>query len=381
MGWKGWQPMLGAMLLMSASSMSKEGEPMIIGADVSHLPQLEAAGAHFYDGARPEDLLVILKRHGINAIRIKVWNEPGEHDRFPADQSGIEGYNNPDHVIALARRAHRMGFRIMLDFHYSDWWADPGKQHMPVAWRDKSVAVVSERLYQFTHQLMSRLQREGITPAWVQVGNEISNGMMWPLGRLPHWDNLALFLTAGARAVKAVSPSSQVILHLDAGGDNARCRHWFEEILVRKVPFDVMGLSYYPVWHGAMRDLARNMVDLSSRFSRPVIVVETAYPWTQGNGDQQQNIYTHTGPETYPMTPVEQRDFLWQLLREIHGVPQGRGLGFFYWEPEFIAVAGAGWKRGAGNEWDNVTLFDADGRALPALRSLALAVRSVTKKE
>ena len=381
MGWKGWQPLLGAMLLMSASSMSKEGEPMIIGADVSHLPQLEAAGARFYDGARPEDLLVILKRHGINAIRIKVWNEPGEHDRFPADQSGIEGYNNPDHVIALARRAHRMGFRIMLDFHYSDWWADPGKQHMPVAWRDKSVAVVSERLYQFTHQLMSRLQREGITPAWVQVGNEISNGMMWPLGRLPHWDNLALFLTAGARAVKAVSPSSQVILHLDTGGDNARCRHWFEEILARKVPFDVMGLSYYPVWHGAMRDLARNMVDLSSRFSRPVIVVETAYPWTQGNGDQQQNIYTHTGPETYPMTPVGQRDFLWQLLREIHGVPQGRGLGFFYWEPEFIAVAGAGWKRGAGNEWDNVTLFDADGRALPALRSLALAVRSVTKKE
>ncbi len=142
-----------------------------------------------------------------------------------------------------------------------------------------------------------------------------------------------------------------------------------------------MGLSYYPVWHGAMRDLARNMVDLSSRFSRPVIVVETAYPWTQGNGDQQQNIYTHTGPETYPMTPMGQRDFLWQLLREIHGVPQGRGLGFFYWEPEFIAVAGAGWKRGAGNEWDNVTPFDADGRALPALRSLALAVRSVTKKE
>ncbi|MGL4756616.1 MAG: glycoside hydrolase family 53 protein [Aeromonadaceae bacterium] len=381
MGWTGWQSLLGAMLLMSASCMSKEGESMIIGADVSHLPQLEAAGARFYDDALPEDLLVILKRHGINAIRIKVWNEPGGHDRFPADQSGVEGYNNPDHVLALAKRAHRMGFKIMLDFHYSDWWADPGKQHMPVAWRDKPVAVVSERLYQFTHQLMSRLQGEGITPAWVQVGNEISNGMLWPLGRVPHWDNLALFLGAGARAVKAVSPSTQVILHLDAGRDNARCRHWFEEIIARKVPFDVIGLSYYPVWHGAMGDLASNMADLTNRFSRPVIVVETAYPWTGGDGDTQPNIYTHTGPESYPMTPVGQRDFLWQLLREIHGVPQGRGLGFFYWEPEFIAVEGADWKQDAGNEWDNVTLFDADGRALPALRSLALAVRSVTKKE
>ncbi|MGL4206804.1 MAG: glycoside hydrolase family 53 protein [Aeromonadaceae bacterium] len=345
--------------------------PLVVGADISHLPQLEAAGAQFYDGAQAEDLLVILKRHGVNAIRIKVWNEPGEHSEYPADQSGPEGFNNSDHVVALAKRAEALGLRVMIDFHYSDWWADPGKQFMPVAWRGKSASEVSKLLYQFTFSLISRLRQAGVTPAWVQVGNEISNGMLWPLGRVPEWDNLALFLTSGAEAVKAASPTSQVVLHLDAGGDNERCRRWFDAVTVRKVPFDVIGLSYYPVWHGAMSSLTQNMNDLSQRYQRPVLVVETAYPWTTENGDNQKNIFTTTGPETFPMTPQGQSDYLRKLVAQLRAVPEGAGQGFFYWEPEFIPVPGAGWKRGAGDEWDNVTLFDFKGRALPGLKSMA----------
>ena len=210
----------GVMLLTTSLLAAAQAEP-IVGADISHLPQLEAAGAKFYDqdATAAEDLLQILKRNGVNRIRLKVWNEPGKYAEFPSDQSGPEGYNNPAHVVAMAKRAKAAGLQVMIDFHYSDWWADPGKQTMPVAWRNQDAAAVSEKLYAFTRDVMQQLKEAGVTPAEVQVGNEISNGMLWPLGRVPEWDNLARFIQAGARAVKAVSPQSQVVLHLDAGCD------------------------------------------------------------------------------------------------------------------------------------------------------------------
>jgi len=264
---------------------------------------------------------------------------------------------------------------VMIDFHYSDWWADPGKQTMPVAWRNLDAAAVSEKLYAFTRDVMQQLKDAGVTPAEVQVGNEISNGMMWPLGRVPEWDNLASFIKAGARAVKEVSPSSRVVLHLDAGGDNARCRRWFDAMVERGVSFDVIGLSFYPVWHGSLADLKQNMDDLSQRYAKPLIVVETAYPWTTENGDSQKNIYTSTGSETYPMTQQGQQQFLTALWQTVKAVPQGRGEGVIYWEPDFIPHPGAGWKAGAGDEWDNVTLFDFQGRALPGLKTFGEAAK------
>lgn len=361
---------LGLLFVSSAYSAEEQLSSFVIGADVSHLPQLEAAGAHFYDRNKQDDLLVILQQNGVNTIRIKVWNEPGQYATFPADQSDPVGYNNPEHVVALAKRASRLGFRIMIDFHYSDWWADPGKQNMPLAWQGKNAAQVSKALYQFTLRLMLRLKKEGVAPEWVQVGNEISNGMLWPLGRTSEWDNLALFLKSGAQAVKTVFPDSKVVLHLDAGGDNERCRRWFTEAVRHEVPFDVIGLSYYPIWHGAMPALADNMADLSQRFERPVMVVETAYPWTKEEGDAQPNIYTQTGPASWPMTPEGQTAFLSTLMQTVKQVPQQKGLGVIYWEPDFIPVVGAGWKKGAGDEWDNVTLFDFRGHALPALHAL-----------
>lgn len=361
---------LGLLFVSSAYSADEKLSSLVIGADVSHLPQLEAAGAHFYEQNKPDDLLIILKRNGVNTIRIKVWNEPGQYAKFPADQSDSVGFNNPEHAVALAKRASQLGFRIMIDFHYSDWWADPSKQHMPIAWQGKNAAQVSKALYQFTLRVMLKLKAEGVTPEWVQVGNEISNGMLWPLGRTSEWDNLALFLKSGSQAVKTVFPDSKVVLHLDAGGDNERCRRWFTEAVRHDVPFDVIGLSYYPIWHGAMNALAGNMADLSQRFERPVMVVETAYPWTKDEGDAQPNIYKQTGPEPWPMTPEGQTAFLSKLLQTVKQVPQHKGLGFIYWEPDFIPVAGAGWKKGAGDEWDNVTLFDFHGNALPALHAL-----------
>lgn len=347
-----------------------QNNTFLIGADISHLPELEANGARFYDSHQQEDLLEILKKHGVNTIRIKVWNEPGKYEVFPSNQSDAAGFNNSQHVVALAKRAHELGFRILIDFHYSDWWADPSKQNMPIAWQNKTPSQVSKLLYQFTLQLMLKLKEAGVQPEWVQIGNEITNGMLWPLGKTSEWEQLAMFLKSGGQAVKAVFPNSKLILHLDAGGDNERCRRWFTEATRYQIPFDVIGLSFYPVWHGSLRALAANMADLSERFSKPVLVVETAYPWTQKNGDQQPNVYTGTGSESFPMTPEGQSEYLKQLILTIQSVPKNKGIGFVYWEPEFIPVKGAGWKKGAGDEWDNVTLFDFNGNALPAVNVL-----------
>lgn len=325
---------------------------LIRGADISALPQLEAAGARFADDQGAADLLAILQRNGISAVRLRVWNP---HN--PA------GDSSPAQVVAMARRAQALGLDVMIDFHYSDGWADPGKQVIPLAWQGMTVPQMTQALATFTQETMLQLQQAGVTPKWVQLGNEITNGMLWPDGRVPEWDNLAGFLRAGGAAVKAVFPDSQLILHLDCGGDNATARRWLDAITERQVRFDLIGLSYYPLWHGAMTQLVTNLASLQARYHKPLMVVETAYPWTRQNGDREPNIYTHTGVETEPMTPQGQAAFLLRLNQALAAVPGTQAV--FYWAPEWIPTPHGG--RYAVTGWDNVTLFDFDGRALPGL--------------
>lgn len=339
------------------------GAEPIIGADVSALPQLEAAGARYSDDLGQADLLAILRRNGFTAVRLRVWNQPGEDPRFPANQSGPEGYSSPAQVVAMAQRAQAQGLDVMIDFHYSDWWADPAKQYVPVAWEAMTVPQMTQALAAFTRETMLQLKQAGVTPKWVQLGNEITNGMLWPQGRVPQWDNLAGFLQAGGEAVKSVFPDSQLVLHLDCGGDNLKARRWFDAITARQVPFDIIGLSFYPVWHGSLTQLTANMQDLQARYHKPVMLVEVAYPWTTQNGDSEQNIYTSTGAETDPMTPQGQVKFLTRLSQAVADVPGAQGI--FYWAPEWIPTPKGG--RNAVTGWDNVTLFDFEGRALPSL--------------
>jgi len=339
------------------------------GADVSHLLQLEDFGGRFYRGGVQEDLLQILKESGLNAIRMKVWNDPGNPCCFPANQSHPAGYNNPAHVLALAIRARAMGFRIMVDFHYSDWWADPAKQHTPHDWEGQDIDQLQSSLYSFTYDVLGTLKQNDVIPEWVQIGNEISNGMLWPVGSTDNWDNLAALLKEGYRATKAIDPTIKVVLHYDNGGNRSGTAWWFDNARSRGVQWDTIGLSYYPLWHGSLSDLDANMDSISARYGKEVLVVETAYPWTSQNGDSQPNQWTNTGPESFPMSPAGQEQFLNDLVSRIKAVPHGRGKGFFYWEPEWIPVEGAGWKYGEGNEWDNVTLFDFEGNALPSLKA------------
>jgi arabinogalactan endo-1,4-beta-galactosidase len=337
------------------------------GADISHLLQIEDYGGRFYHGGVQKDLLRILKDHGVNAIRIKVWNDPGNPCCYPANQSDPAGYNDPTHVTQLAVRAKNLGFRIMIDFHYSDWWADPSKQYTPHEWEGQDINQLRRSLYSFTHHVLSTLATNNVLPEWVQIGNEISNGMLWPTGSTDNWDNLAALITEGYRATKEIDPLTKVVLHYDNGGNHPGTVCWFDNARARGVQWDAIGLSYYPLWHGSLSDLDDNIDDISARYGREVMIVETAYPWTKQNGDAQPNVWTNTGPVSYPMSPAGQEQFLRDLVGRIKAVPDGRGKGLFYWEPEWIPVEGAGWKYGEGNEWDNATLFGFDGHALASL--------------
>src|ERR1700692_1718888 len=194
------------------------------GADVSTLLELEAHGAKFYERGAPLDCLLILKSHGVDSIRIKVWNDPGNPNFYPADQSPAAGYNNAEHVRALARRAAALGMRVLIDFHYSDWWADPGKQYAPHDWAGKDLVQTCAALSEYTSNVLELLKRDGVHPEWVQLGNEITGRVLRPLGKYDQWDNLAQLLTAGHDAVKSVDERIKVMLHLDSGGNNATSR-------------------------------------------------------------------------------------------------------------------------------------------------------------
>lgn len=339
---------------------------LIRGADVSSLPEFEAAGGRLRRRGMPIDGLTLMKAEGLNAVRIKVWNDPGNPDHFPSNQTGPERFNGPDQVLLLARRAQAAGLRIMLDFHYSDGWADPQKQFMPHAWQGLSIAEVCAHLYDFTHDMLSRLRTEGIRIDWVQVGNEISHGMVWPLGFLPgNWPALAALLRSGIAAVRDVCAESQVVLHLDAGCDQRLYQHWFDQAAALDVSWDAIGLSFYPCWHGALPHLAENLSMLAERYGCPLLVVETAYPRELDRVRNAQWLLQHTGAESFPASPAGQAAFLQALAEVVQAVPNGLGQGIFYWEPALLPLPD-----GSRTVWQNATLFNDEGEVLPGLSAL-----------
>jgi len=271
----------------------------------------------------------------------------------------------------MALRLDSLGINLLVDFHYSDAWADPGKQYKPAAWEDYDFEQLKQAVYDHTYDICSSLVAQGTPPAMVQVGNEINAGMLWPDGDYNHFDNLAELLKAGAQAVKDCNSSTLVMLHIAEGGDNDLARWWFDNITRREVPFDVIGISYYPFWHGNLAQLQFNLSDISARYGKDVIVVETAYAFTPLEEDSLANILGRTKMiDGYPMTPAGQRAMLRDIMSVVRAVPDGRGLGVFWWDATWTMVPGNGWDPAdprSENAWENQALFDFDDRALPAL--------------
>jgi arabinogalactan endo-1,4-beta-galactosidase len=272
----------------------------ILGADISSLKKSEDKGGTYRDADGTQaDALQILKRHGLNYARLRVWVDPAD------------GYHGKEELLGMARRLRSLGIRLLVDFHYSDNWADPGKQFKPAAWGQLSFEQLTQALYDHTFDVCSSLVAQGTPPDMVQVGNEINAGMLWPDGDYNHMDNLAALLKAGYRAVKDCSPSTLVMLHIAEGGDNDLARWWFDNMTRREVPFDIIGISYYPFWHGTLAQLQQNLNDISARYARDVIVVETAYAFTDQEDDTLPNILnTSMVIPGYPFTPEGQRAML-----------------------------------------------------------------------
>jgi len=336
------------------------------GGDISELPRLEYYGAKFYDNGVEGDCLQIMKDHGCNIARIRMYNDPGNTNFSPANQLDPLGWQNPAHTLALCQRAKAMGFKIQLTFHYSDYWSNPGTQYKPHDWEGLSFSQLTNALYGFTYDFMVQLINVNIFPEYVSLGNEIRGGMLFPDGANTNWNQLATLLKTGYAAVKAVSPSSQVVIHLDkVDADNV---NWFfDNLTSRNVGFDVIGCSYYPFWTELTSSQALAEIESwYSNFNKPVLIMETAYNWNPTTCNGASGQLSNNGPEPHPSTPGGQKAFLLQCFNDLKLVTDGHCLGALYWDPVFICVPGQGWENRAPNVVANTALFDFSGHALPS---------------
>ncbi|MFD1955574.1 arabinogalactan endo-beta-1,4-galactanase [Paenibacillus thailandensis] len=337
-------------------------QSFIAGMDVSFLDEIEQAGGAFYEAGVRKDCLEIMKDNGVNSIRLRLWNEP------PG------GMCNLERTLVMAKRIKEKGLHFLLDFHYSDVWADPAHQTKPKAWEGLTFDRLSQAVYNFTKESLEKLKAQGTLPDMVQVGNEITPGMLWDDGKVDgqldtdaQWERFAALVKQGIAAVRHVDPSINVMIHIDRGGDNASSRKFYDRFERHGVEFDTIGLSFYPWWHGTLDDLRNNLHDLAERYGKEIIVVETAYPWTldtsEGRFIVEQEEQLHVG---YPATPSGQTQYLADFVKIIQETPGGLGAGFYYWEPCWIP-AKKEWSVGHENNWANLTMFDFKGNKLESL--------------
>lgn len=334
---------LSCFLLALGSGCLVAAQSYAVGADVSFLASCERNGAVFKENGRPKDVLAILRDHHYNWVRLRLFVNPAASaDNLPNDL----GY-----TIALAQRAKSMGFQILLDLHYSDTWADPGKQFTPAAWQTLKHKQLEAQVFSYTRGTIAAFSQAGVMPQMVQVGNEVTNGMLWPDGKLPdNWDNFADLLLAGIEGVEAGRGTAlrpRIMIHIERSGDYDAAASFLDNLIQRHVPFDVIGLSYYPNWHGRIDNLRGNLHDLALRYRLPIIVVETGSFWTPGDMKGKK--------ADFPESPAGQKDFLMAVDAAVRAIPYGLGQGVFWWEP-----AAEGSLRGRG-------FFDDKGNALPVL--------------
>lgn len=364
---------------------AKRHMKFVKGMDLSTLLELERCGAKYYDNGEERDLLAIMKSYDVDTIRIRLWNDPWSE----TGESYGAGENDLKTSLEIAKRVTAAGFGVLLNFHYSDFWADPGKQIKPKAWADYGVKELEQAVYDYTLESMQTFLDAGVNITMVQVGNELSNGLLWPEGKVPNYDNIATFVNAGIRAVRKADATIPVMIHLDNGGNNALYREWFDNFTKRGEDFEIIGLSYYPFWHGSLQMLNDNMNDIAERYGKDLVIAEVSMGYTMEDyknyeklSDEERKGYA-TRPALvekieYPMTKQGQYDFMEDFLNRISHIKGGKGKGFFYWEPAWIPVPGSGWATPAslkymndpgpcGNEWANQALFDYDGNALPTL--------------
>ena len=324
------------------------------GVDLSMLKQVEDNGGLFYENGNQIDPIQEFNSKGINTVRLKIWHNP------------LQNYNDLESVLEMAERVKNAELDLLLDFHYSDTWADPSNQNKPAAWENLNFETLCDSIEQYSRYVITKLKNQNTLPKYVQIGNETDCGFLWPDGYVCgesnndiQWNKLRdLFMHAieGVNTALDFEDSLKIISHVSSGGN-----WFFSNLLEEDIPIDILGISYYPMWHGTFADLNQNINMLATQFGKPVLVVETAYPFTLSWNDNTNNIL---GLETqlldgYEASEEGQFSFLYDLISLVHD--NDFGYGICYWAPDWISTSQF------GSPWENQALFDFDGQLLDAV--------------
>ena len=360
---------------------------MILGIDTStYLEELEH-GARYFDGECEIDPLDAFVANGVNWMRIRIWNNPRSLEGEPY----LAGTCDLDHYVRLAKLAKSKGFHILMDLHYSDFWADPGKQFIPKAWQNLSIDEMEKAVYDFTENCLNVAKENGVQPEMIQIGNEITNGILWPVGKIyddatgkREYANFVRLIGAGCSAVRNNCPNAKIVLHLERTNDKQVYQEFFNEIEKAGIEFDVIGASYYPYWHGTPSEVFSNL-NACKHFGKEIMIVELGYGFTDKgyilNGEEVRIVLDPERAnipgvsDIYPMTPEGQAEYIGFIIETAkeYGID-----GIFYWEPLWLPGEGICWSSEEGqkyiheegkstaNEWANQCLFDYEGRKLPA---------------
>ena len=340
----------------------RSGLPFLVGADCSHVGFFEARGKAYREDGVAIDPFLLLKQSGINCVRLRLFTGSDAY----AKQDSYNTINNLTYTVPLAVRVKKAGLQLLLDFHYSDTWADPGKQTKPSAWKDLSFEQLEQQMFVYNRDCIAAFKKAGAMPDYVQVGNEITPGMLWPDGRVggkfdtpEQWAKLGRLLKAAIRGITEAAGSDmpKLMIHIDRGGDWKATQWFFDHLREQQVPFDIIGESYYPFWHGSLHDLQSCLTRAAERYQKPVVVAETAFPSdTRTRGDK---------PIVGILPGREgQVKFMQELGAIVKGVPNHRGMGIFYWAAEFQPLPDTNM---AG--FEGSSFFDEAGNALPVLKA------------
>lgn len=363
-------------------------ENFIFGMDASCVPALENSGVKYYDfdGAE-QDVFKTLSENGINYIRVRVWNDP-----YDENGNGYGGGNcDIQNALAIGRRATQYGMKLLVDFHYSDFWADPGKQMAPKAWQAMHIAEKTQALYQYTKESLQLLKDNGIAVGMVQVGNE-TNGKL--CGETD-WENICALMNAGSKAVREIFPDAQVAVHFTNPEKAGTYRFYAQHLDSYAVDYDIFATSYYPYWHGTLENLSKVLAEVSEGYGKKVMIAETSYAYTTENSDFWNNTISSDtqASKPYAYSVEGQMQFLRDLTKTAAEIPNC--IGIFYWEGTWISVGqhsmqenqnlweryGSGWASSYSAAYDpddagkwyggcaveNQALFDENGKPLPSL--------------
>lgn len=336
----------------------------IMGADISMLPEIEKAGGVFRNADKPTDAVAIFRAHGCNLFRLRLFVNPTTD--FNKSWGATQDLKT---VLALSKRINAAGGQILLNFHYSDTWADPLHQNKPAAWKDLPFDALVKQVHDYTADVLRAMEQNGTPPEMVQIGNEIAGGMLWPDGKLydvpkdqeqKQWDQLAAMLKAGIDGARSVQPdhdAMRIMIHIHGGGQQGVPTWFFSRLAKYKLDYDLIGVSFYPVSGESIDVLKLNIRQLIDTHGKDVVVAEVSYPWKPVDYADK-----HKDTTPWPMTPEGQQTFLQDLDAMLRKMPDGHGLGIVWWYPEAIPTPGLSiWRGGAE------ALFDDKGNALPAL--------------